>query len=82
MKKLCQREMNNNEQLTMFKNRIESDLNTARHQLEVEDNKRDNLERSTLQTQAIIDQIENDISRVVNVKQLLRPKNNSINLQR
>lgn len=74
--------MNNNEQLTMFKNRIESDLNTARHQLEVEDNKRDNLERSTLQTQAIIDQIENDISRVVNVKQLLRPKNNSINLQR
>ncbi|KAI4455962.1 coiled-coil domain-containing protein 40 [Holotrichia oblita] len=66
VKKLSQREMNINEQLTMFKNRIESDLGTARHQLEVEENKRDNLERSTVQTQAIVDQIENDISRVIN----------------
>lgn len=67
IKKLCQREMNQNETLTMFKNRIETDFANAKHQLEAEENKRDNVERNMMNTQAIIDQTEADIQRVSNV---------------
>ncbi|KRT83426.1 hypothetical protein AMK59_3719 [Oryctes borbonicus] len=72
IKKLCQREMNKNETLTMFKNRIETDLGNARHQLEVEDNKRENLERTVMKTKAIIDQTEADIERIVHENQALQ----------
>lgn len=59
--------MNQNETLLMFKNRIEVDVNNCKHQLELEENKRDNLERTMMKTQAIIEQTECDYHRVSNV---------------
>ncbi|GJQ86909.1 hypothetical protein Trydic_g11780 [Trypoxylus dichotomus] len=77
-KKLCQREMNQNETLTIFKNRIETDLNNAKHQFDIEENKRENLERTMMKAKAIIDQTEADIDRVVNENRSLRQEHNSL----
>lgn len=64
VKKLCKTEMLQNENLCMFKTRIETDINMCEHQLEQEVRKRTYLEREMHQIATIINQIDDDAQKL------------------
>lgn len=69
-KKLCEKEMLQNERLTDMKCRVESDIANCKHLLEVENKKKTILEAQMDSNQMLIDQIEKDIQRLSAVSSL------------
>lgn len=65
IKKICKKEMNKNENLTMFKMRVENDLKNCNNQLNAETNKKNNLEKSISKMQTMIEHIEEDIKQII-----------------
>ncbi|KAK5641501.1 hypothetical protein RI129_010048 [Pyrocoelia pectoralis] len=63
-KKLCHQEMLSNERLTDFKLRLEAEIDSNTHSVEIENKKRFELESEMEQTQALIDQTELDIKKL------------------
>lgn len=59
-----------NERLTMFKSRIETDIKTCEHQLETELHKRNVIEKQMNNTLNIIDRIDKDIQKIYGVREL------------
>ena len=72
VKKLCTKEMNQNENLTLFKNRLERDTNICKHQLETESRKRDNMEKILAQTQEFAEQTEKECEKINTVSNFIR----------
>lgn len=70
VKKLCKAEMIQNENLCLFKTRVETDIRACGHQLELEIRKKNQLERELHQTGTIIDQIDTDIQKLNLVREL------------
>lgn len=67
VKKLCKQEQVQNERLTEFKNRIESDIENTRKRLEEENDKRARIELQLDTDQTIIEQMERDMKKAIAV---------------
>lgn len=64
LKKMCQKEMETNEMLTMRKNRINREIKICQNNIDEENKKRYELEGQIGTQQAIIDQVNKDLEAV------------------
>lgn len=61
LRKMCQKEMETNEVLTMAKNRINREMKVCQNRIDEENRKRHELEKQIGVQQTIIDQMNKDI---------------------